>query len=59
MPKYFYDRNKAYVQTRENLINTRSHIYTSDIDLAAIDAIVSSLIKQNISLEVILATHPK
>ena len=59
MPKYFYDHNKAYVQTRENLINTRSHIYTSDIDLAAIDAIVSPLIKQNISLEVILATHPE
>ena len=59
MPKYFYDHNKAYVQTRENLINARSHIYTTDIDLAAIDAIVSPLIKQNISLEVILATHPE
>lgn len=59
LPKYFYDSEKAYVTSRETLINSRSHIQTDDIDLAAINVIVSPLIKRGISLEVILATHPE
>lgn len=59
LPKYFYDHEKAYVKSRENLVNTRTHIYTNEINLVAIDSIVSPLIKRGISLEVILSTHPE
>lgn len=59
LPKYFYNHEKSYVASREALVNSRSHIHTDDIDLAAINMIVSPLIKKGISLEVILATHPE
>ncbi len=59
LPKFIYDHNYAYDAMRENLILSRSHLHKNKAELSLIDSIVTPLVLNKISLEVIVATHPE
>ncbi len=59
LPKFIYDHNYAYNAMRENLILSRSHLHKNEAELSLIDSIVTPLVLNKISLEVIVATHPE
>lgn len=59
LPKFIYDHNYAYHAMRNNLILSRSHLHKNEAEISLIDSIVSPLVLNRISLEVIVATHPE
>lgn len=59
LPKFIYDHNYAYHAMRDNLILSRSHLHKNKAEISLIDSIVTPLVLNKISLEVIVATHPE
>lgn len=53
-PKFYYRASNTITTARKQLIETRSHIHFSREELLKIDKIVAPLIKQGLSIEVIL-----
>lgn len=57
--KYEYNSIVANQSYRTTLIESRNHIHLTDEEIEKIDLIVSPLIKNNISPEIILHEHPE
>lgn len=58
-PKYMYIADTAKIKAEENLVNSRSHLYTSKETIEKLGKILKDEIKRGMSPEVILLNHPE